>query len=55
MNVALKTKLAVNTDCILKPDAKAKDKKINPMPNNLNTTLYPFSIGKFSVLIISPF
>ena len=35
----LKIKLAVKTDCIEKPDTKANDKNINPIPNSLKTIL----------------
>ena len=39
VNKDLKTMFAVNIDCILKPDIKAKDKKINPSPKSLKTIL----------------
>ena len=39
VNIVLKIKLAVKTDCIEKPDTKAHDKKINPRPNILKTIL----------------
>ena len=39
VKIALKTKFAVKTDCILKPDIKDNDKKNKPTPSNLNTIL----------------
>ena len=39
VNIVLKIKLAVKTDCIEKPDTKANDKNINPIPNSLKTIL----------------
>tara|TARA_B100001173_G_scaffold309596_1_gene322291 strand:- start:213 stop:530 length:318 start_codon:yes stop_codon:yes gene_type:complete len=55
VNIALKIRLAVNIDCMLRPDIRAKDKKTRPIPNILNTILYPFSTGNISLLVISPF
>tara|TARA_Y100001949_G_scaffold171036_1_gene172944 strand:- start:16 stop:210 length:195 start_codon:yes stop_codon:yes gene_type:complete len=39
VNKDLNIIFAVNIDCILKPDNKAKDRKINPKPKSLNTIL----------------
>jgi hypothetical protein len=39
VKIALKTKFAVKTDCILKPDIKDNDKNNKPTPSNLNTIL----------------
>ena len=55
VNIALNIIFAVNTDCMLSPDTSDKERNSKPTPNNLNTILYPFSIGKLSAFNISPF
>ena len=37
--IDLKIMFAVNIDCILKPETRAKDKQISPRPRSLNTIL----------------
>tara|TARA_X000000368_G_scaffold352924_1_gene293906 strand:+ start:153 stop:347 length:195 start_codon:yes stop_codon:yes gene_type:complete len=39
VKIALKTKFAEKTDCILNPDIKDNDKKNKPTPSKLNTIL----------------
>ena len=39
VNIALKTKFAVKTDCIPNPEINANDKNIRPIPKSLKTIL----------------